>query len=426
MKKTIAVLLCLLVALYCFAAGGKETAKSATKPVIINYYDWDVPNQDFIDDFNREHPNIQVVVNLIPANAERTTKLDILAMSGGDMDVMAIADGDQFLRFDNGMLASLEDFIARDNFDMETLFGKYAEWGKGSDGQYYGVPFRATQTMVWYNKNHFDQAGVAYPKDDWTYDEYIDTARKMAAWGKDKGIYGTYVHTYANEWATVAGQVGEWYTDDGKLNIRDAAWVRALEIRKMLDDEGTQMSFGEIKAVKAAINSTFLSGKCSMVLAGIWLCRDMKNTEKFPFDFEVGIAYMPRFDESVTGKRSNFSASILGIPALSQHKEEAWQFIKYYVERASEAIVASGNMSTYLPAYSPELVDVYREGSGLAAEYAAKFFAPDIQLSTNKILGAKGAKYMQIINDVVSLYFTGEMSLEKTLSQIEERAQKEL
>ena len=68
-------------------------------PVVINYYDWDIPDQKFIDDFNAANPDIQVVAHSIPANGERLTKLDILAMSGGDMDVMPISDGDQFTRF---------------------------------------------------------------------------------------------------------------------------------------------------------------------------------------------------------------------------------------------------------------------------------------------------------------------------------------
>ncbi len=419
MKKNLC-LAALLVAVTvgaAFGAGGKT---------VINYYEWDVPNLKFVEEFNAANPDIEVVVHTIPANAERATKLDILAMSGSDMDVMPIADGDQFIRFEKGLLAPLDSYIARDKLDIEDSFGKYAEWGKGSNDKYYGIPFRATQTMVYYNKTMFDAAKVPYPKDNWTLDEYVDTARKMAAWGKAKGIYGTYTHTYQNEWATIAGQVGTWYTAAGKCNISDPAWVRALKTRKMLDDEGTQMSFGQIKASKAVINSTFLGGKSAMVTAGSWLVRDMKNKEKFPFDFEVGVAYMPRFDAGVPGLRSNFSASILGIPANSKHKDEAWRFIRYYVEKASGYIAASGNMPTYLPAYTSGIVDTFRKDSGLAANFAAKFFDRNVKLSTNKILADTGAAYMQIINDEVNLYFTGERSLEQALANIENKVNKEI
>lgn len=423
MKRIVVLLIAFASVLSLFAGG---TSEKASEKVVINYYEWDVPNTSFIDDFMAENPNIEVVVHTIPANGDRATKLDIMALSSSDIDVMPIADGDQFIRFEQGMLASLDDFIANDGVDMEKNFGKYAEWGKGSDGHYYGVPYRATQSMVWYNKDMFDAANVPYPTDDWTYDEYVETARKMAAWGKAQGIYGTYTHTYANEWATIAGQVGSWYTADGKCNIKDPAWVKALQTRKMLDDEGTQMPYAQIKAVTAAINATFLGGKEAMVTAGSWLARDMKNKEKFPFDFSVGVAYMPRFDESVEGKRSNFSCSILGIPAKSEHKEEAWKFIKYYTEKASGAIAASGNLPTYLPAYTDEIVDVYREGSGLSREDASKFFSSDVVLSTNKIMGANGAKYMQIINEEVPMYFTGDKTLEVTLDTIEQRVNSEL
>ena len=72
------------------AASTETKAEAKGDPVVINYYDWDIPDQKFIDDFNAANPDIQVVAHSIPANGERLTKLDILAMSGGDMDVMPI------------------------------------------------------------------------------------------------------------------------------------------------------------------------------------------------------------------------------------------------------------------------------------------------------------------------------------------------
>ena len=92
-----------------FAGGAKESVEEG--PVVINYYEWDVPNQQFVDDFMAEHPDIKVEVHTIPANGDRATKLDIMAMSGSDIDVMPIADGDQFIRFEQGMLAPLDNLL---------------------------------------------------------------------------------------------------------------------------------------------------------------------------------------------------------------------------------------------------------------------------------------------------------------------------
>ncbi len=404
----------------------ESTATTTKEPVVINYYDWDIPDQKFIDDFNAANPDIQVVAHSIPANGERLTKLDILAMSGGDMDVMPISDGDQFSRFEAGMLASLDEFIAKDNIDMEKNFGKYAEWGS-FNGKYYGIPMRATQSVVYYNKDMFDAAKVEYPKNEWTLEEYIDTAKKMAEWGiNNGGVYGTYSHTYANEWATVGAQKCAWYTADGKCNIKDPAWIKALETRKSLDSDGIQMPYGQIVAVKAAINSTFLSGKTAMVNAGSWLVRDMKKKDKFPFDFNVGVAYLPRFDNSVSGLRSNYSCSVLGIPENSKNKEEAWRFIRYYVEESSNYIAKSGNLPTYLPAYNDEMVKIFCDGSGLDIAYGNMFFSNEAELTTNKVIGPAGAQYMQIAKEETEQYFNGEKDLDVVLDNIERRVNEEL
>ena len=142
-------------------------------------------------------------------------------------------------------------------------------------------------------------------------------------------------------------------------------------------------------------------------------------------DVNWGIATLPHPDGVEAGYTVG-STTPMAINANSEHKEEAWEFIKYYVERASDAIAASGNLPTYLPAYSDDIVSTFCEGSGLDESYGAKFFDSDVMLSTNKIMGPNGAKYMQIINDEVQLYFTGEESLEDTLNKIESRVNEEL
>ena len=67
------------------------------------------------------------------------------------------------------------------------------------------------------------------------------------------------------------------------------------------------------------------------------------------------------------------------------------------------------------------MVNIYCEGSGLDVSYAQKFFNEDVQLTTNKIIGNKGAEYMQIGKEEIGMYFNGEKSLEDTIYSIETR-----
>lgn len=402
-------------------AAEEESGEPAgeAEQVTIRYYDWDIVDMSIIDQFMEENPDIIVEVNDISANSDRATQLDILAMSG-DIDVMPMADGDQFARFEQGMLTNLDELIAEYGIDMEAEFGDYAEWAKMGDS-YYAIPYRATKNALYYNKEIFDQAGVAYPTDEWTLDDYIAAAEAISAWGADSGIYGAYSHTYGNEWAIMGAQAADWYTEDGLCNIKDPVWVRSLELRNELDSKGLQMPYSEIKASGTVINSSFLGGKEGMVIAGSWLVRDMKKTDQFPFDFEVGVSSVPRFNDSVEGVRGNFSVSVLGIPETSKNKEAAFRFITYLETKNAEAIAATGNVPCYIPAYTDELIETFAEGSSLTVDQVQFFFDTDVILTTNKILGDEGASYMSIIKEEVEPYFFGEVALEDALDNIESR-----
>ncbi len=408
------VFTCLVVA-SVFAA-----SPVAQEPVTIRYYDWDMVDISVINRFMEENPDIKIELFEIAANSDRTTQLDILAMSG-DIDVMPLADGDQFMRAEQGMLSNLDELIKKYDIDMDASFGIYNDWVT-HDGSYYSIPYRTSKTAVYYNKRIFDAANVEYPTSDWTLEDYKAKAAAISEWGKSNGgVFGTYSHTYANEWAILPAQAGKWYTEDGLSNIKDPAWVEGLKLRKELDSTGIQMPYSEIKASNTVINSSFLGEKEGMVMAGSWLVRDMKKKDKFPFDFEVGICSLPRWNESIEGVRGNYSVSALGIPETSKHKEEAFRFIIWLEMQNANAIAATGNVPCYIPAYSDQLIETFVEGSGLTAEQAKFFFDTDVILTTNKILGKEGASYISIINEEVVPYFYDEVELEDALNNIEKR-----
>lgn len=44
------------------------------------------------------------------------------------------------------------------------------------DGDYYGVPVNIASLALYYNKDLFDEAGIDYPNDDWTWDDLEEAA----------------------------------------------------------------------------------------------------------------------------------------------------------------------------------------------------------------------------------------------------------
>lgn len=423
-QRAVTLLIMVLVCVPAFSAGNQEATAAKKEKVVINYYTWEnaEKNNPIFEEFMRDNPDIEVVVNFIPDNNDKMVKLDIMAMGGGAIDVMPLADGDQFARAEKGILMNLDQFIQRDGLDMEKSFGGYAEWARYK-GNYYAYPLRGTLGGLYYNKDMFDEAGIPYPTPDWTFDEYLKIARSLAKDVNGQRIYGTYQHTWAQEWSLFGAQKASFYTADGLSNIQDPTLVTALKNRKMMDDEKIQRSFPLITSTKTIANIEFLGEKTAMAVAGSWLVRDMKDKNRFPFDFRVGVAYLPRFDESVAEKQIYMSVSTLGIPATSKHPEEAWRFIRYYIENGSKYIAKAGNVPCYLPAYDDALIENYISGSGLSVADVHPFFDEESSKYSLKLIsGAAMTEYTQIIHEEASLYLTGSKSLDDTISAIKTRA----
>lgn len=406
-----------------FAGGARETA---TKPkTIVNYYTWEANEEanPIVAQFNAENPDIEIVLHVVPDNADTQTKLDVMMMGSSDVDVVQIADGQQFAKAKNGLLRSIDDFIAKDGIDMQANFGSYADWAKYQD-KYYCYPRHNSVGCVFYNKTMFDELGIAYPSQDWTYAEYAELAKKLTHGVGAQKVYGTFNHIRPGFWCLTALQTASFYKEDGTANISAEPFRNDLLMRDYLDDNGYEKSYSDIMATGTLQNTEFFGKKCAMVMAASWMVRDMKNKDKYPYDFEIGVAYFPRYDESVAPKQSWGSVSALAIPSTSKKAEAAWKFIRYYIEKGSIQIAKGGTVPAYLPAYNDEMIAAFSEGSGLSAEEALKIFDPELSSVMKMPVGEAMNEYNSIIQEETSLYFTKSKTLDQTISDMKTRVNK--
>ena len=90
---------------------------------------------------------------------------------------------------EGGMMLPLTEMVANSQeIDIEKDYPSMLSNLYIRNGEVYAIPKDFDTIAVWYNKKIFDDAGVEYPKDGWTWDEMIETARKLT--DSDKGIYG--------------------------------------------------------------------------------------------------------------------------------------------------------------------------------------------------------------------------------------------
>ena len=112
---------------------------------------------------------------------EYWTKLEAAAESNTMPDIFWMHTNQLLYYADFGMLADVTDLYSdvESNY-YESHFSDISRSNaSGSNGRLYGVPKDKDNGMLVYNKEMFDAAGVAYPTDDWTWEDLADASQKI-------------------------------------------------------------------------------------------------------------------------------------------------------------------------------------------------------------------------------------------------------
>ena len=242
--------------------------------------------------FEAEHPNIQVAVSLYPSRGFATRILTAVAAGQGP-DVWYHYYSPDIAT--QGFLADLTPYIEQS--EVDELWFTSAERRAVYDGHYYGVPRDAVSGFIAYNKDLFDAAGVAYPEEGWTIEEYRALANQLT--DRDNDIYGVGAIVGGEGcmlWSPFSFNLGAEITSpDGRetvgyMDTPEAAAAMRWCLELVTEDQVSAPSelmdqFGEL---------VFLSGRVAMQSISDWEIPAI--TEQA--DFEWDVIAPPRFDEN--------------------------------------------------------------------------------------------------------------------------------
>src|SRR5512140_2092065 len=195
MKKLLFVLV--TVSLLLAACGGAKPPAAVSGPVTISMMMWgdpaelDVWNQ-IVTDFHQAQPNITVKVEVSDWDSY-WTKVKTMLSAGTPPDVFAM-DAPLYLDYQRrGVLLNLQPYLDKNPDLLKGVYPQTLEAYKTPDGMY-GLPRDFQTITLFYNKDMFDEAGVAYPTADWTYDDLRNAAKQLTKVGTDGKTtqYGFY------------------------------------------------------------------------------------------------------------------------------------------------------------------------------------------------------------------------------------------
>ncbi len=159
------------------------------------------------------HPEIQPEVNLI-AGEEFTAKTLAMVAAGTAPDIMAVGDDTAAIYVEKGAFLDLTAYIndSEHGIDVTKFYPEIYRIGV-FNGKTYLLASDHTLLATHINTDLFDAAGIAYPKEGWTYDDLADLAQELTLDANGNNAKSPdFDPTKIKQWgADQASPWGTWY-----------------------------------------------------------------------------------------------------------------------------------------------------------------------------------------------------------------------
>lgn len=377
-----------------------------------------------IEEANRklaeEGKNITIKINKVPCTGwpEYYQKV-ITQMAGGSApDIGRIAESYMPMLIYKGQVVDLTDYIAED-FDMSLYYEKTFENSAYRDGHYYGLPSGLNYYLVYYNKDMFDAAGLAYPSGDWnkasSFEEYREMAKTLTQGEGAEKTYGFSAGPYMAAVGMFNKSLGgnNVFDESGNPSMNDAVSKEVFAwFDTMLRDDYSMPRPTDTKVMSAF--DMFKAGRLGMVLDGTWWLGSIKDIK----DFEVGIAAIPS-GNGTEAFTSQFVDSFV-IFKGSEHEKEAWEAVKAIMStEAFEALASTGVGG--VPVAKDVANAVIDESLGSGVDAASKQCAEEGMNHTIKVpYNSYYQEADQKVNNVMDEWLLGKITSEQYAENVQQ------
>ncbi|MFZ5818928.1 MAG: extracellular solute-binding protein [Chloroflexota bacterium] len=328
------------------APAAAPTAVPPKEPVTLDFQAWgdnaDLPAWEKLVQMYKER-NPHVTINYSPVadpNANFYQQLQTSIAGGTPPDVASFQGWEWQTYADKDLLAPVDDLAKRDGFDF-----LYPQDVKGvvdstvRNGKTYLIPLQVATMIMFYAKKPFDDAGVPYPTDEWTFEEFMEIAKKLTNTSGETKMFGLQSN-------------GVWF--------RDIGWIRGTgkqEFDSLIDPKKAQFNQPEIVEIlqKMAQDviytdgiapspadtsggaNTFQTGNCAMKYEGPWWFPAMNSPQlrEEGKQIEFDVVLMPKMADADRPHRGWAE----GIALLnSDNVEEAWGFASFMASEEGDKI----------------------------------------------------------------------------------------
>jgi len=300
--------------------------------------------------FEEEHPNIKINTTWVPPE-NYYDKLKVRIASGNAPDLMRIVIEQYQDLADRGAFLDIQPYVDKDvesnpefASQMDDYFNILIDALEYNDSLY-GLPGDWNNAIIFYNKDLFDEAGVEYPRADWTVEEFLAAARELTKDNNGDGKTDQYGYLVTGDWFDC---IAPWiYTFDGSILNED--WSKAeinspksVEGIKFINDLVNKYEVSPPPAVMKQFGGSqfFMTGKVAMAHYGRYMVPAFRRA-----NFNWDVQEQPI---GPSGERGvPFGVAAISASKDTEYPEAAYEFIKYF--SSPEAVEVMNDLGNSIP-----------------------------------------------------------------------------
>lgn len=408
-------------------AGGSAMGVMADEAaeVTLKWAIWDQDTTAYWNDlkeaYEAAHDNVTIELIDLGSSDYMTVLATQLSGDTSAFDVVTIKDVPGYATLvQKNVIEPLDSYIEASEIDLAKYSGTTDQ--VTVDGSLYELPFRSDFWVVFYNKDIFDRAGLDYPTNDMTFEEYDELARAVASDEFGNEVYGTHYHTWRSD-------VQLFGVLDGEHTILDGSYENFKPYYEMVlgqEADGICRTYTDLKTEGLHYSAAFSGGDVAMMNMGSWfIATMMTNLESGEYDSSLcGNWGMVKYPHAEGVEAGSTLGTITGISMTTgcSDKDAAWDFIQFVSgEEGAEVLASSGNFPAIM---NDDIAEIISGLDGFPTDDASK----EALNVSNLYLEVPYAENVSEINSILDSYhgsiMSGEMTIDEGIAAMEEEVGK--